>query len=88
MKTDEFSVVIITIFFVVIVVESWLLAYFIYINIVRNPEISLIKTVEICVTCLFSSEVVPLNVRYKHVKEREHFETRSQMCKNMKIYPK
>jgi len=72
MKTDEFPVVIITIFLVVIVVESWLLVYFIYINTVRNPEISLIKIIEICVTCSFSSEVVPVNVQYKHVKERDH----------------
>lgn len=88
MKTDEFSVVIITIFFVVIVVESWLLVYFIYINTVRNPEIIFIKIIEICMTCSFSSEVVPVNVQYKHLKERDHLETRSQMCKNIKIYPK
>jgi hypothetical protein len=86
MKTDEFSVVIITIFLVVIVVESWLLVYFIYINTVRTPEISLIKTVEICMTCSFSSEVVPVNAQYKHVKERDHLEIRSQMCKNITVF--
>jgi hypothetical protein len=88
MKADEFPVVIITIFLVVIVVESWLLAYFIYINSVRNPEISLIKIIEICLTCSFSSEVVHVNGRYKHMKERDHLESRSQICKNIKIYPK
>jgi hypothetical protein len=87
MKTDEFLVIIITIFLVV-VVESWLLVYFIYTNTVRNPEISLIKIAEICMSCSFSSEVVPVNVQHKHAKERGHLETRSQMCKNIKIYPK
>jgi hypothetical protein len=62
MKTDEFPVVIFTIFLVFIVVESWLLVYFIYINTVRNPKIILIKIIEICMTCSFSSEVVPVNV--------------------------
>jgi len=80
MKTDESRVVIITIF-LFIVVESWLLVYFIYINTVRNRGISLIKIIEICMTCSFSSEAVPLSARYKHMKEIDHMETRSQMCK-------
>ena len=88
MKTDEFPVVIITIFFVVVVVESWLLVYFIYINTVRNPEKSLIKIIEIFTTCSFSSEVVPVNAQYKHVKERDRLDTRSRLFKNIKIHPK
>jgi len=39
-------------------------------------------------TCSFSSEAVPVNAQYKHMNERDHLETRSQMCKNIKIYPK
>ena len=80
MKTDEFHVVIITIF-LVIVVESWLLVYFIYINTVRNPEISLINITKTCMSCSFSSEAVPVNAQYKLMKERDHLETRSHMCK-------
>jgi len=87
MKTDESPVVINAIFLAVIVVVSWLLVYFIHINTVRHPEISLIKIIEICMTCSFSSEVGPVNAQYKHVKERDHMEIRSQMCKNITIFP-
>jgi hypothetical protein len=81
MKTDQSPVVIIAMFVVVIVVETGLLAYFIYINTVRNPEISVITIIEICVTCSFSSEVVPVYVQYKNVKQRDHLETRAQTFK-------
>jgi uncharacterized membrane protein YwzB len=88
MKKGQSLVVIITIFVVVIVVETELLAYFNYINTVRNTEINLITIIEIFVTCSFNSEVVSVYVQYKKVKERDQLETRVQMFKNIKIYPK